>query len=200
MLEEIPHSIVPNPLVSWGIIISTLGAFEDQLKEAKPTLGLRKAHVGVNFPYEEQVFPAVVVGLNGLEVRNMGFYSAELTEPRNQLMKSTGEISIQCYTPNHNTLMTMVDFITQCVLFNLYDKKKMFYPGADRSWIGIGYAGGVVNWSPFQLQTQDWTNESYERLFTSSTSLKFTAEHTLSTELARVSAIDIEAIPLNRIV
>ena len=186
--------------MSWGVIISSLGSIEDNLKEAKPQLGFKKAHVGVNFPYTEQVFPAVVVGLNGLRVENSGFYSAELTEPRNQLLMSYGNVSIEIYTASHNTLMSMVDFITQCYLMNLYDKHKLFYPGADRSWVSIGYAGGVIEWSPFKLVPQTYTKAQYESLFSTSANLKFKAEHHLSTELARVSAVKIEATPLNVIV
>lgn len=56
-MEEIAWQIVPNPLISWGIIVASIGGLEDNLKEAKPSLGIHKAHVGVDFPIQSSTSP-----------------------------------------------------------------------------------------------------------------------------------------------
>lgn len=196
-MEEINREITPNPLVSWGITIAALGSLQDNLKKGKPQYGFGKMHVGVNFPYTEQTFPAIVMGINSLQVSNSGFYSAERTEPRNELLISSGEIGIDIYAKNGSQLMTIVDYITGCYLLNMFDKNQMFYPGQDRSWIAMAYGGGTINWSPFVLKNQDWTDKSYEQLFQTKTNIKFKAEHHISVDLARISAVDIETVPLN---
>jgi hypothetical protein len=199
-MEEIPQQFVANPLITWGIIVSTIGAFQDNMQEAPARLGFKKVNIGIDFPYEERTPSAIVIGLDGLEVRNSGMYSAELTDPRNQLLFSYGKITVDLWTSHHNHLMTMADYITQCYLMNLFDGKKMFHPGLDRTYIAIGYGGGVLNWSRFGKESPPHTDESYETLFHTSTSFSFKAEHHLSTDLARISAIDIEAVPMNVIV
>lgn len=196
-MDEINRQVTPNPLVSWGITIAALGSLQDNLKEGKPQYGFGKMHVGVNFPYTEQTFPAIVMGINSLEVMHAGFYSAELTEPRNEVLKSSGEIGIDVYARNSSQLMTIVDYITGCYLLNMFDRNQMFYPGLDRSWIGMLYGGGAINWSPFALKSHDYTGKTYERLFETSTSIKFAAEHHVSVDLARITGVDIEAVPLN---
>jgi hypothetical protein len=199
-LEEFNPTTVPNPMVSWGIIIATLGGIEDQLKKAKPTLGINRAHVGVDFPYSEQTFPSVVVGLNGLRVENSGFYTAENTIPRNQVLLSYGNVSLNVYTTQHNKLMTLTDYITSAYLLNLFERNVLAFPGTNKDWVALGYSGGVLEWSPFQLINTTYSGATYERLYTSSTNFKFKGEHTSSIDLATVSAITLEAIPLNRII
>ncbi len=199
-MDEIPYQYVSNPLVSWGILISCLGAFQDNFKEAPERLGFGRTNIGINFPFTQPKAQAIVLGLNGLRVENSGMYSAELTDPRNQLLFSYGSITVDVYTPNHNSLMTMVDYITQCYLLNLFNKNTLAYPGAERSYVAIGYAGGKIEWGRFGFENPPHTQESYGRLFTSSSQFPFKAEHHISTDLARVSAVDLEAVPLNLIV
>lgn len=191
---------MPNPLISWGIIIASLGSLEDNIKEAKEDLGIHNALIGVDFPYEQQVFPAIVVGINSLEVRNAGLYSAELTTPRTQELMSYGEVSLTLWAVEHNHLMTLVDYLSKAFLLNYFEQNRMAFPGTDRHWVSMGYAGGSLTWSPFQLQNMTYTGATYERLYTTSTSMKFKGEHGSTIDLATVSGVSIEAIPLNRIV
>lgn len=199
-MEEIDFQIVSTPLIMWGILIAAIGGIEDNIKEAKPTLGIHQAHVGVDFPYTEQTFPALVVGVSNLEVRQAGLYSVELTDPRTQELISSGEITLELYCEQHNHLMTLVDFISQCYLMNTFQKNKLFHPGTDRSWINFGYKGGSLKWSGFTRKGQDWSDLGVEDLYTASTTLTFWAEHKVSIDLARVSGVTIEAVPLNRTV
>lgn len=196
-MEDYNDQIVAKPMVMWGVLIAALAAMQDNFKEAKSTLGINKTRIGIDFPYTEQVFPAIVTSLRNLEVQNSGFYSAELTEPRNQLLISRGEIGLKVYAQNHNHLMSIVDFITQCYLLNLFEKHQMAYPGYSKSYVAMGYSGGTINWTDFNVEPQTYTGARFESLYTTSTSLKFLAEHHISTELARVSAVDIEAVQMN---
>lgn len=199
-MEEIPRQFISNPLVSWGILISCLGALEDNIREAPSRLGFDRMNIGVNYPYEETTPSAIVVAIESLEVKKSGLYSAELTDPRNEVLLSSGSISLQLFTPSHNTLMTLVDYITQCYLMNMFDRKKLAYPGLQRDYVAIGYQGGVVNWSAFQFARPPHTDETYERTFQTSTSFQFKAEHHVSVDLARISAVDLEAIPMNVVI
>lgn len=196
-MEEI-STLAPRPLISWGILIACLGAMQDNFGEVKDRLGLgKKFRVGIDFPYEEQIFPCIVMTIDGLQVRNSGFYSAELTEPRNEVLMSYGSIGIEIFSENHNQLMTLVDYISRCYLLNMFNRQQMFFPGMNRDYVAIGYAGGSLDWSRFDLVSQDWTDQNVKRLYHTTTSFEFKAEHHMSTDLAKISAIDIEAIPLN---
>lgn len=199
-MEEVNFQIVSTPLIMWGILIAAIGGIEDNIKEAKPTLGIHEAHVGVDFPYTEQTFPAVVVGVSSMDVKQAGLYPVDITDPRTQELLSSGEITLELYCEQHNHLMTLVDFISQCYLMNTFEKHKLFHPGTDRSWISFGYKGGSLKWSNFTRKGQETTNQEFEDLYTASTSLTFWAEHKVSIDLARVSGLTIEAMPLNRTV
>ncbi len=199
-MEYFNRQIIPNPPISWGIILGSISALEENVRAAKNELGIHNAFVGVNFPFEEQVFPAIVVGLSNLKVQNSGLYSAELTTPRTEELMSYGDVSLEIWAREHNHLMTITDFLSKCYLLNYFNQNQMAFPGQNKSWVSMAYTGGILSWSAFQLQNPSHTNESYERFYSTSTNMSFKGEHHSSIDLATISGITIEAIPLNRIV
>lgn len=187
---------MPRPLISWGISMATLSSLKKNIEADRNFLAVDKINIGIADADVISALPAIILDIRNIKNMRSGFTSNDLTDPREMVLFSTGSIDIQIIARRLPEMWTLRDYITQLFLmYELYEEP-FFLPGEQRSYVGLSYKPGAIEWSP-PSEEENYEAGRDEAHVVSKTTIEFHATHRLAYDLVRMTGIDIEAIPLS---
>ncbi len=200
---EVPNEDqMPRPLIAWGILAATVSSLRDNFKDAMKRLDIDGLVVDITHPLRVISYPAILVRLSNITVKASGMHSVGnypmdymTNAVRDFVLLSEGTIGLEIWSDSLMEVISIQDHITQLYLMSYLYEDSFYYPGTNREYIGIGLQPGALSWSEVQIQDHHDQPEVPDNLYTVSCSFDFRADHSVPFELARISAIDVEAIP-----
>ena len=198
--REVPtERVAPRPLISWGIAMATIVALKTNIENDRNFIGINAINVGIEDGDIMASLPAVVVSISNIKTMRFGFNAIDETDPRKMVLRSTGEVKLEVIARNVTSMWTLRDYITQLYLMHELQEEPFFFPGMGRSYVGMNYRPGVMQWSSASKQENYEAGRDQDHIV-SSTDIPFEAEHKFEYDLKRITDLDIEAIPTSFIV
>lgn len=192
---EVPNErVAPRPLISWGIVMATIVALVNNVKTDRNFIGIDSINIGIDDGDIMSSLPGVIIDLKSIKTMRFGFNSIDFTDPRNMVLRSTGELKLDIIARTVTEMWTLRDYITQLYLMHELQEEPFFFPGMGRSYIGLNYQPGTMSWTSPSKQENHEAGRDEDHIV-STTNIGFEANHKFEYDLKRITDIDINAIP-----